>query len=178
MVETIIINVDLLLLMQENTNDTTAQDVETGSVQRKQSIQTSSSTSTIKIEWPDITFGPINLWNVWIMTDDWNEERINIIGQNGNNGEHYAMSGGMEDAEREFGYLEKIKRMATPTTTTLVIEDLKAREKMGLAKYGEYVHQSKDDMLQHLYEELLDAALYIKTEIERRKEKAVRANTK
>lgn len=101
--------------------------------------------------------------------DEWNEERINIIGQNGNNGEHYIMSGGMEEMAREESYLDKIKRMAEPTTTSKVIADLKEREQIGLHKYGEYVHQSKDDMLQHLYEELLDASLYIKTEIERRK---------
>lgn len=57
------------------------------------------------------------------------------------------------------------------TTTTKVIQDLRIREIMGHEKYGEYVNESKDDMLQHLYEELLDASCYIKTLIEQKKNK-------
>ena len=57
------------------------------------------------------------------------------------------------------------------TTTSLVISDLRLREQVGLLKYGKFVHESNDDMMQHLYEELLDAAVYIRTEIERRKNK-------
>jgi hypothetical protein len=56
------------------------------------------------------------------------------------------------------------------TSTELVTLDLMAREAFGLRKYGHYVNESTDDMLQHLYEELLDASVYIKTLIEQRKE--------
>ena len=44
----------------------------------------------------------------------------------------------------------------------LVAKDLKERALKGIQKYGHPLHESKDDMLQHLYEELLDAASYIK----------------
>lgn len=54
-------------------------------------------------------------------------------------------------------------------STDAVIKDLKNREAMGLKKYGCFVHETVDDTLVHLYEELLDAAIYIKTEINRRK---------
>lgn len=52
----------------------------------------------------------------------------------------------------------------------LVIEDLLNRAEVGFKKYGCTLDQSKDDMLQHLYEELLDATMYIKTEIRKRQE--------
>ena len=66
-------------------------------------------------------------------------------------------------------YTEKIKHMTQISTTDKVCRDLKVREQFGIVKYGHTVDKSSDDMLQHLYEELLDAACYIKTEIERRK---------
>lgn len=66
-------------------------------------------------------------------------------------------------------YIDKIKQMTKESTTTKVCRDLQLRERVGIAKYGHTVDKSSDDMLQHLYEELLDAACYIKTEIERRK---------
>lgn len=45
-----------------------------------------------------------------------------------------------------------------------VIEDMKYRNEDGREKYGKYLTpDSKDNMLQHLYEELLDASVYIKT---------------
>ena len=45
-----------------------------------------------------------------------------------------------------------------------VLEDIAKREKMGYNKYGKYLTVNTDeDMLQHLYEELLDATVYIKT---------------
>ena len=57
------------------------------------------------------------------------------------------------------------------TSTDLVIRDLLRREEFGLQKYGKYLHKhTNEDMLQHLYEELLDAAVYIKTLIEQRNE--------
>ena len=91
-----------------------------------------------KIHWPDLWFGPINLWNVWKM-------------------------------QKDYTYQDKMRYFTQPNSTDEVIKDLKDREQMGLNKYGEFVHESSDDMLQHLYEEILDSAVYIKTEINRRK---------
>lgn len=54
----------------------------------------------------------------------------------------------------------------------LVIEDLLNRAEVGFKKYGRTLDQSKDDMLQHLYEELLDATMYIKTRINQEKKNA------
>lgn len=53
-----------------------------------------------------------------------------------------------------------------------VISDLKKRESLGLQKYGKSLNRYTDeDMLQHLYEEILDSAMYIKTLILQRKYK-------
>lgn len=53
-----------------------------------------------------------------------------------------------------------------------VIKDIERRATLGRAKYGKYIHpHDGDDYLQHLYEELLDAAHYIKAAIEERKSK-------
>lgn len=53
-----------------------------------------------------------------------------------------------------------------------VIEDMRKREEFGYKKYGKYLYTKTDeDMLQHLYEELLDATVYIKTLINQRKYK-------
>lgn len=50
--------------------------------------------------------------------------------------------------------------------TRLVIEDLLNRAKRGEAKYSTTLEQNNhDDFLNHLYEELLDAAQYVKKEI-------------
>jgi hypothetical protein len=52
-------------------------------------------------------------------------------------------------------------------TTDLVVNDLRSREVMGYNKYKKYLNQNTDEnMLQHLYEELLDACMYIRTLIE------------
>lgn len=59
--------------------------------------------------------------------------------------------------------------------TYQIIQDLIKREETGLKKYGVLLHESKDDMLQHLYEELLDAAGYIKTLITQREEAELKA---
>lgn len=60
---------------------------------------------------------------------------------------------------------------STTTTTDYVIEDLKERESFGFKKYGKYLTtKTNEDMLQHLYEELLDASVYIKTLINQRNE--------
>lgn len=109
------------------------------------------------------------------MQDDWNEERIDIIGQNGNTGEHYKMSGGMEEAireEREQQALQFKSRVRDQKPTTdLVIGDILQRHEMGLLKYGKFLScRTDEDMLQHLYEELLDASMYIKTLIIQRQQ--------
>lgn len=50
------------------------------------------------------------------------------------------------------------------TSWDYVLEDIAKREKMGYNKYGKYLTVNTDeDMLNHLYEELLDATVYIKT---------------
>lgn len=56
------------------------------------------------------------------------------------------------------------------SSTTLVIKDMRERECFGIHKYGKSLTVGTDeDMLQHLYEELLDGAVYTKTLIEQRK---------
>ena len=51
-----------------------------------------------------------------------------------------------------------------------VIADLKEREKFGALKYGKFLtHHTTEDTLNHLYNELLDAALYVRVEIKKRK---------
>lgn len=56
------------------------------------------------------------------------------------------------------------------TIADRVAADLKAREALGLKKYGVELGEAdytKIQILQHLYEELLDGANYIKTLIEK-----------
>lgn len=55
-----------------------------------------------------------------------------------------------------------------------VCADIAARQRLGIAKYGCTVADSKDDMLQHAYEEALDLAVYLRAEIERRKPQELR----
>lgn len=56
------------------------------------------------------------------------------------------------------------------TSLKSVVKDLRDREIVGIRKYGKSLtYKTDDDMLQHLYEELLDGAMYIKTLIEQRK---------
>jgi hypothetical protein len=51
------------------------------------------------------------------------------------------------------------------TVTNSVIEDLVSRSEIGVKKYNTTLGQNnKDDFMNHLYEELLDAAQYIKKE--------------
>ena len=50
--------------------------------------------------------------------------------------------------------------------TTQVMEDLKSRSDRGHIKYGTTLHQNNhQNMLQHMYEEALDFAQYLKKEI-------------
>ena len=53
--------------------------------------------------------------------------------------------------------------------TDLVVDDIREREKVGYKKYGKALlpHDGRDSM-QDLYEELLDAAQYIKKVMEER----------
>ena len=51
----------------------------------------------------------------------------------------------------------------------IVINDMRIRSETGYKKYKKYLTiDTNENMLQHLYEELLDASVYIKTEIEKR----------
>jgi len=54
--------------------------------------------------------------------------------------------------------------------TWAVMNDLASRAKRGVEKYSTTLEENNhDDFLQHLYEELLDAAQYVKKEITVRK---------
>ena len=56
----------------------------------------------------------------------------------------------------------------------LVMADMERRRRTGLERYGKAVSpdDAREDWLNHLYEELLDAAVYVRAEIERRKANA------
>jgi len=52
------------------------------------------------------------------------------------------------------------------TITESVINDLRSRSERGIKKYNTTLNQNnKDDFMNHLYEELLDAAQYAKKEM-------------
>lgn len=54
-------------------------------------------------------------------------------------------------------------------TESRVCDDIRARQQLGIRKYGKTVEQSDDplrDWLQHAYEECLDQAIYLKRAIE------------
>ncbi len=71
----------------------------------------------------------------------------------------------------DWEYTDKVAKFITPTATEMVVKDMKQREIFGFKKYNKYLTEKTDeDMLQHLYEELLDASVYIRTLIEQRKE--------
>jgi len=62
---------------------------------------------------------------------------------------------------REKNYMKHTK----DNITNQVIEDLKSRAERGYKKYNTTLGENnKDDYMNHLYEELLDAAQYIKKE--------------
>lgn len=53
---------------------------------------------------------------------------------------------------------------------SLVIKDMKKRNNFGLKKYKKTLNiTTKKDLLLEHYEELLDAVVYIRTELEKRK---------
>ena len=69
--------------------------------------------------------------------------------------------------EREQEILREKDRMkhTKDNITNQVIEDLKSRAERGYKKYNTTLGENnKDDYMNHLYEELLDAAQYIKKE--------------
>jgi hypothetical protein len=73
---------------------------------------------------------------------------------------------------KDFTYQDKVTEFIDKSSTDLVIKDMKQREIFGFKKYNKYLTERTDeDMLQHLYEELLDGAVYIRTLIEQRKNK-------
>lgn len=59
--------------------------------------------------------------------------------------------------------------MNSNETLVYVIADLRDRAEVGFKKYGHGVEASPDDMMVHAYEEALDLAMYLKTEINRKK---------
>lgn len=64
-------------------------------------------------------------------------------------------------------YIEKPKDIITCS----VMADLKSRADRGIKKYGTTLEENnKDDFMNHLYEELLDAAQYCKKELSFTKE--------
>ena len=77
----------------------------------------------------------------------------------------------MSDIASEMWYEEQEQYK---TSWDKVKEDIDNREKMGYTKYGKYLSVNTDeDMLNHLYEELLDATVYIKTLLMQRSEHEV-----
>lgn len=58
-----------------------------------------------------------------------------------------------------------------PNAHDLVASDLESRKQIGILTYGRFLTQkSPEDMLQMAYEEVLDLACYLRTEIEKRKD--------
>ena len=73
------------------------------------------------------------------------------------------MSDAISDEWFEEVYLPMQKQSGV-TSWDYVREDINQREEMGALKYNKYLTpNTSEDMLQHLYEELLDATVYIKT---------------
>lgn len=61
----------------------------------------------------------------------------------------------------------------TPNAHDWVAKDLEERKMVGIETYGRFLNQdSPEDMLQMAYEEVLDLACYLRTEIEKRKDQA------
>jgi len=90
------------------------------------------------------------------------------------------MSGGMEEM-RDWEEVEKLRWQKESdkmeSTWNAVRDDISSREQMGALKYGKYLTKhTPEDTLQHLYEELLDAVVYIKTEILKRSEDGTNPN--
>jgi hypothetical protein len=128
--------------------------------------------SVPKVFWADFKFPPLNLWNMPLHTEI--VDKINQYYY-----EHY-MHLWEEDMnsdqmrindwfDQEFLRNSK-EANHEDSITNDVINDLRVREQFGALKYGKFLtHHTTEDTMQHLYEELLDAALYIKTEMKKRK---------
>lgn len=55
----------------------------------------------------------------------------------------------------------------------LVVKDMLERNEEGAVKYNRYLQTDcPDNLLQHAYEEALDLAVYLKTELEKQKQEA------
>ncbi len=83
------------------------------------------------------------------------------------------MSGGGDDEWYDKVYLKNPGPGETKMNSTWrdVIDDITDREAFGVLKYGKYLTKNtNEDMLNHLYEELLDAVVYIRTLINQRKD--------
>ena len=83
------------------------------------------------------------------------------------------MSDGASDAWYEEEYLRNVREADRKESSwNDVVDDIRKREQFGALKYGKYLtRHTPEDTLQHLYEELLDAVVYIKTEINKRNTK-------
>lgn len=77
----------------------------------------------------------------------------------------------MEDGWFENEYLRNTREARKEDSITNdIVADLRSREQFGALKYGKFLtHHTTEDTMQHLYEELLDACCYIKTEMKKRK---------
>jgi hypothetical protein len=69
--------------------------------------------------------------------------------------------------DKSFDKIEETYILASKDAiTAAVMQDLKSRADLGLKKYNTTLEQNnKDNFMNHLYEELLDAAQYCKKEI-------------
>jgi hypothetical protein len=70
----------------------------------------------------------------------------------------------MEQNNTDTTYDVKIKYVSESETLKSVIKDLTDRERVGFQKYGTTVDRndlSEQEWLQHAYEEMLDAAMYL-----------------
>lgn len=82
------------------------------------------------------------------------------------------MSDPMSDEWYTEVYLPQQDLGHSVTTWDYVKEDITQREEMGALKYGKYLTpNTKEDMLQHAYEEALDLVVYLKTLILQREKK-------
>ena len=62
--------------------------------------------------------------------------------------------------------MDKLEDKTPDLITEAVVADLRSRSKVGITKYNTTLDQNnKDDYMNHLYQELLDAAQYIKKEM-------------
>ena len=73
----------------------------------------------------------------------------------------------MTEQARKYGSQPKPTKNDRQRTVDLVVEDIKERAEFGLGKYGTYLQPGNGrNSLQDAYEEALDLALYLRTEIE------------